>query len=86
MKDPERSVSRWSARRVLNPKAMAPGTPEHESLWANLQCVGTQELIAAARQPEAVMQLIRELIANRGVDQNGEWIGFPEAQKIWRGK
>jgi len=31
------------------------------------------------------VQLAREQLANRGLDQSGKWVGFDEAEKIARG-
>jgi hypothetical protein len=33
-----------------------------------------------------LLKLAREQLANRGIDENGLWVGFDEAKKIHSGK
>lgn len=44
--------------------------------------ISTQLLCEALRGDYDVMYLLRRELANRGVDENGKWVGFPQASKI----
>ena len=53
----------------LNPKFLFNGTK-------------TELLVRVVKGEIDLMKLVREQLAQRGVDENGLWVGFPEAKKI----
>ena len=48
----------------------------------HLQCIPGRVLAAAVRDKVDVMQLLRDELANRGLDHQGHWVGFPEAARL----
>lgn len=42
----------------------------------------TELLVKAVKGEIDLMRLVREQLAQRGVDENGFWVGFNEAKKI----
>ncbi len=47
-----------------------------------IQIAAAKVLTAAARGELDLNRLAREELANRGLDQNGAWVGFEEARAI----
>ena len=43
---------------------------------------GTQLLVEALKNEFSIEYYIRKELANRGLDRNGEWVGFPIAKEI----
>lgn len=52
----------------------------------HLQPMPTLMLAAAARGDVDLMTLVRAELAARGVDLDGNWIGFPEALRLHLGE
>ncbi len=44
--------------------------------------IATQLLCEAEKGDFDILYLVRRELANRGVDKNGKWVGFPQAKKI----
>lgn len=43
------------------------------------------DMIACVRRETWLAEVVRNELAARGVDHKGNWCGFPQARKIWRG-
>lgn len=52
---------------------------------SHLQPIPTSVLTAAVRGDLDLMRLVRAELAARGVDLDGDWIGFPAALKLHLG-
>ena len=50
-----------------------------------IQTLPTDVLLAAAAGRLDLNALARTTIADRGLDHDGRWVGFPAAEKIWAG-
>ncbi len=46
----------------------------------------TKLVVAIANGKLDAKKLAAQEMVNRGFDKNGKWIGFPEAEKYWKGK
>jgi hypothetical protein len=44
----------------------------------------TDLLVAAANGQVDLLAFAKRELANRGLDQNGQWVGFDNAAKIWK--
>lgn len=55
-----------------------PLTQEQASI---LQIADTQTLAAVARGEVDLNRIAREELASRGMDQNGNWVGFDKARQ-----
>ena len=49
-----------------------------------LQGIATELLVKAARREIDLTQLARQELANRGLNQQGQWVGFDQANAIWQ--
>ncbi len=48
----------------------------------HLQCIPGDAIAAAVRGEVDVMQLLRDELAGRGLNQQACWVGFPEAARL----
>lgn len=55
----------------------------NQPLAEHLQPFPTDLLIAIALGKVDAQHAAALTMANRGLDQNGKWVGFPEAAKAW---
>ena len=51
-----------------------------------LQTLPSDLLGAMARGEIDAQAVAARLMADRGLDQQGEWVGFPQAAVVWGGK
>jgi len=73
-------ISEATRQRVL--EALASGRDETNAAFLYSQTATVILLAIAAGVIDPVEAARREL-ANRGLDADGDWVGFPEARRIW---
>lgn len=53
------------------------------SLLEHLQPLPTDLLIAMAKGEVDAQRIAAELVAGRGLDEQGKWVGFEKAAEVW---
>ena len=56
------------------------------SLLEHLQPLPTDLLIAMAKGEVDAQLVAAELMAGRGLDEQGRWVGFEKAAEVWKAK
>lgn len=56
------------------------------NLAEHLQPLPTELLIAMAKGEVDTQAIAAQLIAERGLDKQGKWVGFEMAAGVWSGK
>lgn len=56
------------------------------NLLEHLQPLPTELLLAMAKGEVDVEAIAAQLVAERGMNQDGKWVGFDVAEKIWLGR
>jgi len=54
----------------------------YDETYGFMQCALTKVLAAAARGELDLNKLAKHTLADRGLDQNGDWVGFKKAREI----
>lgn len=53
------------------------------NLLEHLQPLPTELLLAMAKGEVDMEAIASRLVAERGLDKEGKWVGFPEAARLW---
>lgn len=54
------------------------------NLAEHLRPLPTELLLAMAKGEVDIQAIAAQLIADRGLDEKGKWVGFDKAAEIWR--
>ena len=54
------------------------------NLFEHLQPFPTELLLAMAKGEVDVEAIAARLVADRGLDKDGKWVGFDKAAEVWR--
>lgn len=76
-------VSRPEAELSRANDAMHQGLSDDSNPYFETQGLSTESLLAIVHGEVDPVALARAHLASRGFDENGRWIGFAMAEKIW---
>ena len=56
------------------------------NLADHLQPLPTELLLAMAKGEVDTQAIAAQLMAGRGLDEQGKWVGFEKAEQVWKSK